>query len=71
MPQSYNRISEIRRQDTGELVPPEAEWEIEVIERGLSVSLGDIGGRANYVANARVRVTETDGATWEGVAHVT
>lgn len=71
MSHSYESISEIQRDDTRELVPPQKEWDIEVLERGLSVNLGDVGGRDEYVANARVRVTETDGTTWEGLTRVT
>lgn len=68
--EAYQTISEIVRDDTGEVVPPHEEWEIEVIERGNSENLGDLGGRESVVANARVRVTELDGSTWTGMVRV-
>lgn len=70
MIEAYETISEIYREDTGELLPPLEEWEIEVVERGLSQDLGDVGGREPLVANARVHVTEPDGSQWSGVARV-
>lgn len=66
----YKSISEIVDPDTGEARPPEEEWEIEVLELGLSVDLGDLGGREPYVANARVQVTEPGGETWEGLTRL-
>lgn len=65
---AYQTISEIVRDDTGEAVPPLEEWEIEVIERGLSENIGDLGGREDVVANTRVKVTEPDGSAWTGLA---
>lgn len=47
--------------------PPRADWEIEVLERDLYLNLGDLGGRGDYVANARVHVTEDDGTSWTGL----
>lgn len=64
---AYQTISEIVRDDTGETVPPLEAWEIEIIERGLSENLGDLGGREDVVANARVKVTEPDGSAWTGL----
>lgn len=64
----YRRISEIIDVDSGEVRPPLNEWQVEVLERGLSEDLGDLGGREAFVANTRVRVTEPDGSTWEGLA---
>lgn len=63
-------ISEIVREDTGEVVPPLEEWSIEVIERGLSKDLGDLGGREPFVANARVRVIQPDGSAWTGLTQI-
>lgn len=64
MTQAHETISEIYREDTGELVPPLEEWQIEVLEQDLSEDLADVGGREPFVANARVRVTQPDGSTW-------
>lgn len=64
---SYESISEIVDVDSGEARPPLEEWKIDVVERGLSEDLGDLGGRESFVANTRVRVTEPDGSTWEGL----
>lgn len=61
------QISEIVSVETGNAHPPLEEWAIEVLERGLSQNLGDLGGREDFVANTRVRVTESDGTTWEGL----
>lgn len=47
--------------------PPLEEWDLEVIESDLSVNLSDLGGRQDFVANARVRVTEADGTSWTGL----
>lgn len=47
--------------------PPLEEWDLEVIENGLSVNVSDLGGRQEVVANARVRVTEEDGTSWTGL----
>lgn len=47
--------------------PPLHEWDVEMIESDLSVNLADLGGRQDFVANARVRVTETDGTSWTGL----
>lgn len=68
----YDSISEIFPEDgePGTPVSPAAEWDIEVIERELSVDLGDIGGREPFVANARVRVTEEDGSSWLGLTRI-
>lgn len=63
----YKTISEIVRDDTGEVVAPLEEWEIEVVERGLAETLGDLGGHEPVVANARVKVTEPDGSAWTGL----
>lgn len=63
---AHSTISEVFRPDTEELLPPLEEWEIEVLERGLSVELGDVGGRETFVANTRVRVSEPSGVEWEG-----
>lgn len=67
----YTNISEIVDPDSGKAHPPLEEWKIDVLERGLSENLGDLGGREEFVANARVRVTEQDGSSWEGLAHLT
>lgn len=64
----YKSISEIVDSDSGEPHPPLDEWKIDVLEQGLSENLGDLGGREDFVANTRVRVTEPDGSTWEGLA---
>lgn len=66
----YETISEIFHEDTGEMTPPLDEWEIEVLERGLSEDLGDVGGRESFVANARVAVTEPDGKKWIGLTRL-
>lgn len=66
----YQTIAEIYREDSKEFVPPLDEWEIEVVDRDLEDDLGDIGGRESFVANARVRVTEADGSTWEGLTRI-
>lgn len=47
--------------------PPRNEWDLEVLERGLSVNLGDLGRRQDFIANARIRVTEEDGTSWTGL----
>lgn len=62
----YESVSEIVRED-GEWVRPLAQWDIEVLDRNLSVNFGDLGGRQDFVANARVRVTEEDGTSWTGL----
>lgn len=64
------QISEIYRVDTEELLPPLEDWQIQVVDRDVSENLGDLGGREDFVANARVRVTEPNGSTWEGLAVV-
>lgn len=67
---AHEAISEIYREDTEEFVPPLEEWEIEVLERDLREDFGDVGGREPFVANARVRVTEANGSTWEGLTRL-
>lgn len=68
----YDAISEIfpENGDPGPPTAPLAEWDIEVLERGLSVELGDVGGREPFVANARVQVTEEDGSSWSGLTRI-
>lgn len=66
--EAYQSISEIYREDIEEFVPPLEEWQIQVVDRDVSENLGDLGGRDDFVANARVRVTEPDGSSWEGLA---
>lgn len=70
--EDYETISEIVKCHSEGLNahPPLTEWDIEAIETGLTVTLGDMGGRESYVANARVRVTEEDGTTWTGVTRI-
>lgn len=65
--EEFKAISEIVPADGENAKPPKVEWEIHVIERGLSQNLGDLGGREPFIANARVRVTEPDGSSWEGL----
>lgn len=69
-PATYDTISEIYREETDEFVPPLETWEIEIVGRELHEDIGDIGGREPFVANARVRVTEPDGSTWEGLTRL-
>lgn len=66
----WDGISEIVREDTGEWEIPMADWELEVLERGLEENVGSIGGREDYVCNARVRVTEPDGSEWTGFVDI-
>lgn len=47
--------------------PPLDDWDLQVVESGLSVNLGKLGGRQEFVANARVHVTEEDGTSWTGL----
>lgn len=68
--EAYETISEIYREDTEEFVPPLEQWGIEVVDQGLHKEFADIGGREPFVANARVRVTESDGTTWEGFTRI-
>lgn len=66
---SYNHISEIVPDNGPHSAPqpPLKEWDLEVLETGLSDNLGKLGGRQDFVANARVRVTEQDGTSWTGL----
>lgn len=50
-----------------DLQRPRPDWEISVLERDLHVNLGDLGGGGDYVADARVHVTEADGTSWTGL----
>lgn len=65
----YDNISEIVPENGpyGGARPPLENWDLTVLEHGLSVNLGDLGGRSNFAANARVRVTEEDGTSWVGL----
>lgn len=47
--------------------PPLEDWGLAVLDRSLSVNFGGLGGRSDFVANARVRVTEDDGTSWTGL----
>lgn len=60
----YETTSEIIDPETGEPHRPLEDWDIEVLERGLSENLEDLGGRKPFVANARVRGTEPSGKSW-------
>lgn len=66
---SYNRISEIVPDNGPHTAPqpPLEGWDLEVLETGLSNNLGKLGSRQDFVANARVRVTEADGTSWTGL----
>lgn len=66
---SYDMISEIVPDNGPHTAPqpPREAWDLEVLERDLTVNLGKLGQRQDFVANARVRVVEADGISWTGL----
>lgn len=67
--EAFSSISEIVPEPAARSAaqPPLREWDLTVLERGLCADLGDVGGRRDFVANARVLVTEEDGTCWTGL----
>lgn len=67
---SYQTIPELIGVDTGRACLPFAGWDIEALEGFLKFHPGAIGEPSDFVANARIRVTEAYGKSGEGYTHL-